>query len=83
MQDCNMTKELEDRIKKLEERLNGLEAGKKVKKKREGPPRPPTAYQKFFKEERPKVVKEYPDYDNTKIFREIGKRWKAKQETNE
>ena len=67
------------KIKQLEARISQLEKGSgkpsKPKKKRK-----PSAYNLFFKTEMPKVKKEFPDMEHSKAFKEVTKRWKAKQE---
>ena len=66
----------------LEARFSQLDKGSgkssKPKKKRK-----PSAYNLFFKTEMPKVKKEFPDMEHSKAFKEVTKRWKAKQAKQE
>ena len=48
---------------------------KKVKKKREGPKRPASAFILFSKVERPKLKAAHPDWSFGEYGKELGKRW--------
>ena len=52
---------------------------KKAKKSRDpSAPKPPlNSYLEFYKEERPRVLIQYPDFSTKEVAREIGKRWKG------
>lgn len=69
-------KELLKRLKDLETKVEKLEKGKSSKPKKK---RKPSAYNMFFKTEMPKVKKEFPNMEHSKVFKEVTKRWKEKQ----
>ena len=72
--------DLEKRVKELEKKMECIEkGGTKTKKKREGPPRPPSEYNKFFKENHIVIKREHPDWTAKQIFKEVAKLWKEKK----
>ena len=62
-------KRLRNKVKKVREKENLVNLKK----------RKPSAYNMFFKTEMPKVKKEFPNMEHSKVFKEVTKRWKEKQ----
>ena len=73
--------DLEKRVKELEKKMESFEkvGTVKTKKKREGPPKPPSEYNKFFKEKHTGIKKEHPDWTAKQIFTEVARLWKEKK----
>lgn len=58
---------------------NRMPGGPVSRTKRTKKPRKPSAYQKWAKTERKKIVKEHPRFSFGRINQELGKRWKREK----
>lgn len=74
--------DFEKQIKELQARVSELEKGSGSRKpKAEKKPREPTEFNKFVKEQLPKVKKENPDMSHKEAFAEAAKLWSKKKES--
>lgn len=70
----------EDKLRYKEEKANyvapdNLAVKKSRKARKDGPPKPKTAYMFFSQDERKNVVEENPDFSFAEIAKELGRRW--------